>query len=347
MYVLLIAVADPQKNLMTIFAPSISSLYKQIQGYGIDPDPLFRAEGAEPEVIFNHSARVEYARSDRIANAAAKLAGDPFFGLREAEFFRPAHLGALGFAWLASTTLRRALERLQRFGSLLHDKFEVAFEETDGKCFVWIDHAVPSQSPRERDDASLAVLVKMCRITHGPGLNPVEVYSTHDQPKDPSGYYAYFQSPVQFAQKKNGICLLVEWIDERLTGANEQLAQMNDHIVVKYLAHKNKNDIVNRVRASILEGIAEGNATATEAAADLHMTTRNLSRRLREHETSFKQLLAEVRQELAEKYLRDHTVNLTEIAFLLGFAEVSAFSRAYKRWTGNTPSRARQLAAEG
>ena len=196
--------------------------------------------------------------------------------------------------------------------------------------------------PRERNDCCLAILVKMCRIVYDGELNPVEVHSTHSPPGDPSGYYAYFKCPMRFGQKHNGIVLLSEWIDTRLTGANEQLAQMNDHIVIKYLAHQNRRDVVNRVRTSILEGIADGSASAEKAATDVHMTTRNLHRRLRAHGTSFKELLAETRQELAQKYLDDQSLSLTEIAFLLGFSEVSSFSRAYKRWTGHAPSQVRR-----
>ena len=330
------------EQLMTIFAPSISSLYQQIRGYGLDPDPLFHSQGLDPQVIFDHSARVDSSQSDQIALAAAKQVRDPYFGLKMAEHFRPAHLGALGFAWLASLTLRMALQRLQKFAGKANEQLEVSFHESDGRFFVQAGYNAPSVMPRERDDCCLAILVKMCRIIYDGELNPVEVHSTHPSPDDPSGYYAYFKSPMRFAQNRNGVLFQSEWVDRRLTGANEQLAQMNEHIVVKYLAHRDKNDIVNRVRTSILEGIAHGSASAKDAAVDLHMTTRNLSRRLREHDTSFNELLAEIRQELAEKYINDQTLSLTEISFLLGFSEVSSFSRAYRRWNGRSPSEVRR-----
>ncbi len=330
---------------MTIFAPSISSLYHQIRGYGLDPDPLFRSQGLDPQVIFDPSARVDTGKSDQIALMASKQVRDPYFGLKIAHHFRPAHLGALGFAWLASPTLRKALERLQKYARKADEQLEVTFVEADGRFFVQTRYQSPSPMQRERDDCCLAILVKMCRIVYDGELNPLEVHSTHPPPDDPGGYYAYFRSPMRFGKSRNGVLLLSEWIDRRLTGANEELAQMNDHIVVKYLGHRNRNDIVNRVRTSILEGIADGNATARAAAADLHMTTRNMNRRLQDHQTSFKQLLSEIRQELAEKYLEDQSLSLTEIAFLLGFSEVSSFSRAYKRWTGHSPSGKRDKAS--
>ena len=329
---------------MSVFAPSLSSLYKQISGYGIDPDPLFKQEGLDPALMYDSNARVPYAVTDRIAAIALEQCGDAFFGLREAEYFRPAHLGALGFSWLASPTLRQAINRLKRFSALLSQDFEVTTVEQDGEMIVCASVFLPSLAERERDDSFLATLVKMCRIVHGPGLNPTRVYSIHGEPNDTSGYYTYFQCRVEFDAEFNGFSLPLNLVDQRLSGGNEQLAQMNDHIAVKYLAHLNKNDIVNQVKTCILDEIAEGNATELEAANALHTTKRNLHRKLQAQGTSFKQLLTETRQELAEQYINDSTLTLTEISFLLGFSEASSFTRSYKRWTGLPPSEARRRA---
>ena len=331
---------------MSVFAPSMSSLYKQISAYGIDPDPIFRQQGLDPRLIHDSNFRVSYDVTDRIAAIAIEQAADPFFGLREAEYFRPAHLGALGFAWLASPTLRHAIERLKRFGKLLSEHFEVTTTEENGELLVRASVLQPSLGERERDDSCLATLVKMCRIVHGPGLNPTRVYSIHSEPNDTSGYYTYFQCRVEFDAEFNGFSLPLSLVDSRLNGGNEQLAQMNDHIVVKYLAHINKKDIVNQVKTSILDEITEGNANEAAAADALHTTTRNLHRKLQAQGTSFKQLLTETRQELAEQYINDSTLTLTEISYLLGFSEASSFTRSYKRWTGIPPSEARRRVNE-
>ena len=131
-------------------------------------------------------------------------------------------------------------------------------------------------------------------------------------------------------------------MDRKLTGSNDELAQLNEHVVVRYLAHSEKEDIVNRVKAKIIEELADGTVTEASVAESLHMTPRNMHRRLQKEDTSFKVLLTEVRQDLARQYIKDRSKTLTEISFLLGFSEVSSFSRAYKGWTGQPPSEARQ-----
>ncbi|NNJ64770.1 MAG: AraC family transcriptional regulator, partial [Xanthomonadales bacterium] len=119
---------------MTVFAPSLGALWKQLEGYGIDPEPLFREEGVDPEILFDAGARIPIERYQRLDLKAAELSGDPFFGLKGADYFRPAHLGALGFAWLASSTLRTAFQRISRYARVIQEKLDIGLEE-DGECF--------------------------------------------------------------------------------------------------------------------------------------------------------------------------------------------------------------------
>jgi AraC-like DNA-binding protein len=133
-----------------------------------------------------------------------------------------------------------------------------------------------------------------------------------------------------------------EDVDKRLTGSNDQLAELNEHIVVKYLAHSARQDIVNRAKAAIIDGLSEGGVSEITVAEALHMTPRNLHRKLQKEDTSFKLLLTQVRKELAQQYIQDRSKTLTEISYLLGFSEASSCSRAYKGWTGQAPSEARQ-----
>lgn len=132
------------------------------------------------------------------------------------------------------------------------------------------------------------------------------------------------------------------WIEQRLTGSNEQLAQLNEHIVVKYLAHLQKNDIVSRCKAAIIDSLGSGGVSESSIADALHTTPRNLHRRLQKENASFKLLLNEIRQDLALQYIQDRSLTLTEISFMLGFSEVSSFSRAFRNWTGQAPSSMRR-----
>lgn len=328
---------------MSIFAPAVSSLWRQIEDYGIEPGPLFKQYGIDPGLKFDTHARVSQSKIDQVTTVAAQLTGDPFFGLKEADYFLPTHLGPLGFAWLASTTLRSALHRLQRYSRVINDKIQIDLQANSREMVVTITTDAPSEDAYHREIGGLAILARMCRFVYGDDWNPLAVNITHPKPSDTSYFYSFFRCPVEFNAGANSIHIDAQQADERLSGSNQQLAQLNDHIVVKYLAGIDRNDIVNRVRSAILENLGEGGITETVAAKSLHMSTRNLNRKLAVEGTSFKNLLLEIRTELANQYINDTTLTFTEISYMLGFSEVSSFSRAYRRWTGHSPSAARQV----
>jgi AraC-like DNA-binding protein len=330
---------------MTVFAPTLGALWKQLESYGINPDPLFREHGIDPEVMFDSGARISVSQFQKLFIEAAKLSGDGCFGLKGAEYFRPAHLGALGFAWLASSSLRTAFERLSRYSRIINEKLTVTLKD-DGRVYsVTVDAQLPEMQQRLREDGQMAALTKFCRIIAGKDFVPARVQFRHPQPRDTAPYYALFHCPIEFAAETTTMYIPLERIDQRLTGSNDQLAKLNEHIVVKYLAHCEKNDIVNRVKAAIIDGLASGGVSEASVAGQLHMTPRNIHRKLQKENTSFKTLLKETRRELAQQYIQDRTKTLTEISFLLGFSEVSSFSRAYKGWTGQPPSEDRQALA--
>jgi AraC-like DNA-binding protein len=330
---------------MSMFAPALGALWKQLEGYGIDPAPLFREEGIDPEALFDAGARVDAGRFRRLEQKAVQLSGDPRFGLRSVEYFRPAHLGALGFAWLASSSLRAAFERLSRYARVIQEKLTVTLAEDAGHFYVCIDPHLPADGEAVREDRQLAALVKFCRTIAGPDFNPARVCFRQLQPRDTGYHYEFFRCPIEFGTAETMLVLDRADVDLRLTGSSDELAQLNEHIVVKYLAHKAKEDIVNRVKAAIIDALANGAVSETSVATGLHTTPRNLHRKLQKEQTSFKVLLTDVRRELARQYIQDRGKTLTEISYLLGFSEVSSFSRAYKGWTGHPPSEARQEVA--
>jgi AraC-like DNA-binding protein len=330
---------------MTIFAPTLGAIWKQLEGYGINPEPLFREHGIDPEVMFDSGARISTRLYQKLDVQAAKLSGDDCYGLKGAEYFRPAHLGALGFAWLASSSLRTAFERLSRYARIINEKMVVTLEEDDRFFSVTVDASLPLLQQRIREDGQLAALVKFCRIIAGKNFVPENVWFRHAQPRNTAPYYTLFRCPVEFNRKTTTLFIPVDVIDKRLTGSNDQLAKLNEHIVVKYLAHCEKKDIINRVKAAIIDGLGSGGVGEASVADQLHMTPRTMHRKLQKEGASFKTLLTETRRDLAQQYIHDRTKTLTEISFLLGFSEVSSFSRAYKGWTGQPPSEARQALA--
>jgi AraC-like DNA-binding protein len=131
-------------------------------------------------------------------------------------------------------------------------------------------------------------------------------------------------------------------VDETLTGADPELALLNEQVVTRRLARIDKENIVTRVQAVLLDQLPSGEVSDDTVAAELHMSVRTLHRKLAALNSSFKAELTRMRRDLAEQYILDNSLTLTEISMLLGFSEPSSFSRAFKNWTGNTPTETRQ-----
>ena len=147
-----------------------------------------------------------------------------------------------------------------------------------------------------------------------------------------------FGPSIEYNAADNRLCFDNEQINRPLTTANPELARINDQTVVDYLARFDRSSIAMQVRSRIIEQLPDGIPRQENIAETLHVSLRSLQRRLKEEETSYKDLLEDTRQALALQYLRESHRSIGEITYLLGFSEPSNFTRAFKRWTGKTPA---------
>ena len=152
---------------MSVFAPGMINLWRTIESYGIDPAPFFAAENIEVKLPIDPCNRLPYEKIDRIRAAAVETTGDEAFGLRSASVYLPSQLGALGYAWQASMTLRKAFMRLERFVRLVNDKARVEVNERDGCLVVTLKIDLPSDCEFARDDGALALITRMSRLISG------------------------------------------------------------------------------------------------------------------------------------------------------------------------------------
>jgi AraC-like DNA-binding protein len=327
---------------MSVLAQSVGILWRVIESYGLEPAPFFEAAGVSLSWPVEPGTRMPYEDLDQVRASAAKASGDPAFGLRTASCLHPSYLGALGYAVLASDTLRTAFERIHRYVRVLNDQGHFDLENTGRGMRAILSVDQGSLDEAVRDDGQLAVLVGLCRTNAGEDFKPLEVSLRRAEPKDRQPWEDFFQCPLHFSAEANAILVSSEDLDEPLPSANPILAQMNERVVVQRLAQIDRDNVTGRVRGAIMEQLPSGDVSDESVADALHMTPRTLHRRLKEDGETFRTVLKSVRQDLAEQYLADPTLTLTEITFLLGFSEMSSFSRAYKHWHGQSPSEARR-----
>ncbi len=327
----------------------VVAITRAVESYGLDPKPLLDQVGIDLVKARDTTARFEVIRTSHLFRIGVAACGDPMFGLTVARMMRPTSWHALGYAILASDNLEQALERIARFGRVFTTSSRFGFDRARDRVRIW-GEPYPAYVPvmcDEQYDAFLGNVVLTCRHLYPGDFKPLRIGTLRKTPpRDLSGYERIFGCPILFGEDKGWVEVDLRTAQKPLPTANVELAQVNDRICSEYIARFDKSDIQSQIYYLLLQELSTGEPAVEFMAARLHLSVRTLQRKLREQGVSYKEILDEVRRELAYQYMQQSHISISEICYLLGYTHVSNFSRAFKRWSGITPvdwRRARQL----
>jgi AraC-like DNA-binding protein len=315
-------------------------LWKFLEEYGLDAESIFIKEGITREMILEPGLRIHHAKVERLWKRIFNIIKDPCFGLKAAKHWHPSHFNALGFAWLSSSTLREAFNRASRYARIVGCDRETRIEEKENVIVITLSSAL--EFPPQMD-LSMAILLSASRTNFGRELNPVGVNFIHDKPDCADEYHAFFNSPVEFNAQADRVMFSKKDTDKRLMTGNPYLAEIHDKYSIRYLDKIKRSSLVDIVKNEIIESLPSGKISDEDVAYKLNISSRSLQRKLNKKNTNFRSILNEVRKDIAKYYIHESTVSLMEIAFILGYSEYTSFSRAYKKWTGNSPGRDRKI----
>jgi len=269
------------------------------------------------------------------------LLADPLLGLHVGQKINARHIGILGFVILACENLGDALQRLERYHRLVIDIISMTYyRESDWFELSW--DTSQYETSRLVNETGMALMVQFCRNLVREPFNPLLVSFSHSGPPDTSPYEQYFGCPVLFEQTKVSLRLKIDLLSEPLKSPDKDLLVILEQHANSLLAKlPRQNEIVEQVRAEIARAFLEGVPNIEQISKQLSYSSRILQRRLHEVGTGFRYELNTVRQELGLSYLRDPRLRIVDIAFLLGYSEHSAFTRAFKEYYGCTPQKKR------
>ncbi len=329
------------------------AIRKALDAAGVDSARLFAEAGLDPAALDDPNARYPVAATTRLWQLAVTATGDDAFGLAVARHVSQTTFHALGYSLAASSTLKEAFERLQllrqqgerlrRYFRIVTDAAELALEEEPDRYRVLmrVDPARAVIAPQAVDAFAL-LLLRLCRGLYRREVAPLAVTLKRDAPRNLAAFEKAFRAPLSFAAAENELQFTRELFDQKLEGANPELARHNDEIALRYLARHDRGNLVARVRAVIAERLPAGDPGEAAVAQALNFSSRSLQRKLAEEGSSYSRLLADTRRELARSYLVDPRSSVSEIAYLLGFSDMSSFTRAFRRWEGVSPSEYRE-----
>jgi AraC-like DNA-binding protein len=277
--------------------------------------------------------------------AAARETGDDCFGLHLGTTYAFASVGPLAYAVLNAPTVEVAVQNLARYGRTFVQGGAITLER-DGST-VRLGYALDVADPercRQHAEGAAVVNLRVLRQLIDPAWRPRYVCFGHSAPPDTTEHARLLAAPLRFREP---IALELVFdaavLARPVPGADRGLLPIVERHLQELLASKDGGaGWIDEVRNAIAETLCDGAPTIRIVAKRLGTSVRTLQRRLGEHDAVFSLLVEDVRRDVALRYLADGKAELTDIAFLTGYSELSAFGRAFRRWTGSTPLAARK-----
>jgi len=287
----------------------------------------------------DESLRIHNVGIDRLLIESRLLTGSTVLGFLAADGLQPAMLKAIGFSWLASKTLKEGIDRLAHFSALITDR--ITIETTfSGDAFCVLIHGHSPPPVDESIQFAAAVILRMCSLTANREIAPIRVYTKSDviSEKDKSHLKNYIDCEIVF----NASCYQIDFNKDELVkpliSYCKEMTNELDEYLIKKLATYRSTPLSSKVINSILSFIGSEEITQKRIAEYLNMTPKNLQRNLSKENTNFSSLLRKARVKLATSYLENHHYSVKKTAFLLGYIDESSFTKAFKRWSGKSPT---------
>jgi AraC-like DNA-binding protein len=318
-------------------------IWDELNKHGCDARAIFKQAGLKPERLGDANARYSVAAMQKLWALAIEASGEDNFAYRAGRQWRPTTFHALGYTWLASASLAEGVKQIARYSRVVHNGVSISFQHS-GSCGELIIHHQYHDFAVHQGacDSALGALMKMLRMLMGDSYSPMEIHCLYSRPATAISFEHDVLCPILYDMPDNKILFDNADLNRRLASANTELQKINEDLLLEKMHQLDRTCMVTRVTLAINNKLPTGEVYEKDIAASLGVSLRTMQRQLAEQQQSFKQLLAEIRKQLAEQYLANSQLSLNEITYLLGFANQANFTRAFKRWYGVPPSSYRQ-----
>ena len=306
----------------------------------IDKDALLRSVGIDPDSSVDPAQMIPateyYAFLERAAAAEHHATTLP---LRVGAAMRSDDYGAFGLAWKSAPDLRGSYERAERYARVLTSVSTYEVEPAEEGAFMHLHRAGERRlGMRLSNEATIASIASISREVSTKAFNPLAVYFKHAEPASITCHEAYFGCPVHFGSDRDALLISNETLRTPNQLGDAGISTFFEtHLESELSQLEDETSLDWQVRAHVSQFLSEGVPALSDIASRLGMSGRTLQRRLAERGYSYQTLVDEARRQLAKHLLQQTDYSIVDVAFLTGFSEQSAFTRAFKRWAGQTP----------
>jgi AraC-like DNA-binding protein len=321
--------------------------YRKLMEAKVEIEPLLKKSGLAVHQMEDSDARLKVRDQINFLNLAATTLQDDLLGFHLAQLPDVREFGLLYYVSASSEILTEALQRSARYSSIVNEGISLKYTEGTDVCVAFTYVGVSRHLDQHQIECWMAALVRMCRQLAKLRVVPTRVRLTHHRDKYSSEFMEFFGGNVEFGAPIDEIAFAAGIKQMPVAGADPYLNKILVAYCEEALSNRPKHggSFRSSVENAIVPLLPHGRARAGEIASRLGVSQRTFARRLSLEGLTFSVILEGLRSDLAERYLTDDGLSISQIAWLLGYREVSAFTHAFKRWTGMTPRAVRAFAA--
>lgn len=326
--------------LATVSARGLRALLHFAGERGVATEDVLTEAGVEASIFVDSEARLPRERWTEVWRVVERRLGDPAVAIHVARAIPFGAFDVLDYLAVTSPTVGQGISRASRYFRLVHDQVSLEIETSGDVSRVHYRFSGESfGAERYSSEFTLACMVLRLRHSSGVHWSPREVHFRHPAPRgELEPWRNLFECPVRWAMPSGQLVIDSSVLDLPNTGADPLLnTVLQRHAATLLQTLPAASSLVEAVRAELRRAFTEGEPTIESVARAMALSPRTMQRRLREEGATFHEVLDDERCALAQRFLTDARMGIAEVGFLLGFSDPSAFHRAFRRWTGQTP----------
>jgi AraC-like DNA-binding protein len=328
----------------TVAAGLFSGFLDYAAGAGATRPGLLARSGISEDALTDQDGRIPLSAYKALIDAAVAMTGDGALPIRYSLGTRLDALSIVGLIVHSSASMADSLVQLNRYSKLMvevdvmggGERYDVLADE--GEVWIVDNRPDPNAFPALTETAFARFIGEFRRsFPDTPFALAMEV--TYPAPPHAAAYQELYRVPVTFGARRNALRIAPEWLTVEFEGTSRYVfGVFADKADALMSALEADRSLRARIEARLLPDLHKGDISVAQVAADLGMSRQTLYRRLREEGTSFAEILDDLRRRMAADYLSARKISVNQTAYLVGFSEPSSFVRAFRRWTGKTPS---------
>jgi AraC-like DNA-binding protein len=340
-------VKSNQSVSSTVRLGLVAAIPEVLASLGADPAEVLGEIGLDPKLFADPEHRISYLARGRLLAHCVQRSGCAHFGLLVGQRASLRSFGLIGLLARSAPDAGSALRSLVR-----HFHYQargaVLALEVDGDLAVlsYASYQPQAVATDQVGDGAMAIAFNLLHDLCGPDWAPIELRFAHRRPEDVAPFRRHFKAPLRFDAEQYAVVFSASWLARALPGTDPELRRLLQQ-QIDGLESRHEDDFAEQLRSVLRQALVSGQAGAEQIAAFFAVDRRTLNRRLQLQGTRFQQLVDGVSFEIARQLLGDSSMDIVQVADLLGYANASAFTRAFRRWSGRTPTQWREQTKAG